>query len=142
VIFNAEVDVTDKKGTLKIRLLAVLSVAVLSGCSLEMEFPLPVISDISDSAVKLQVNANLVDEESLHAVARQGCGYFGKQPKALSYKCVESRNTTTCRCTKKEIMSYRPIQYACTEETCSQNSSCVTREYLFACIRPNKNPGT
>jgi len=141
VIFNAEVDVTDKKGTLKIRLLAVLSVAVLSGCSLEMEYPLPVISDISDSAVKLQVNANLVDEESLHTVARQGCGYFGKQPRALSYKCVESRDTIVCRCSKKEIMSFYPIQYACTEETCSQDSSCVTREYLFACVQPNQTPG-
>lgn len=133
---------TGKKDISGIRFLVVLSIAVLSGCSLEMEYPLPVISDISDSAVKLQVNANLVDEESLHTVARQGCGYFGKQPKALGYKCVESRNSTTCRCTQKEIMSYRPIQYACTEETCSQNSSCVTREYLFACIRPNQNPGT
>jgi len=120
----------------------VLSTAVLWGCSFEMEYPLPVVSDISDSAVKLRVNANLVDEESLDAVARKSCGYFDKQPEALGYKCVESRNTTTCRCTQKEIMSYWPaLQYACTEETCSQDSSCITREYLFACIKPNQNPG-
>ena len=89
-----------------------LSITVLSlvGC-LSIEPPLPVISDISDSMVRVQVEGagfpmKFPSDTDITNTAMRGCSKYGKKPELINEKCV-----------------YRP----------RPNWDCKVYEYLFAC---------
>lgn len=60
------------------RRLAALAVVALSGCAMQ-----PVISDISDSSLKVQGNAQ-TPKEAVDAKAAEGCALYGKAPTYVS----------------------------------------------------------
>ena len=68
---------------MKPTLILILAVFLAVGCA-KMQAPPPVISDISESHVKVVgFNAQQVEQE-----ARRGCALYDRYPEPLSYLCL------------------------------------------------------
>lgn len=60
------------------RMITVVALFVVTGCAMQ-----PVISDISDSSLKVQTNPQ-TPVEAADAKAVEGCGLYGKKPTYIS----------------------------------------------------------
>lgn len=126
-----------------VALIIACAVALVGGCAeINVEPKPPVISDISDSHVKIQSNWH--SQEEIEEVARRGCALYQRVPVYMSTQCGAFKTHPTPReCTMRLSVGAPGAvavmnnywQKECQRKLDYQrlNPTCVRNDHLYAC---------